>query len=103
MVSYHCVYPDDNESFNKGGIAPLEGYPYALLVYNSDQKMVSEDYTYYKVWERDLKHQLDGVELQETKIYPVRVIQNIKVVDSVAHKTNYNYEFTPLNNHLFLR
>ncbi len=103
LVTYHSNYGDDKKSFEKGNITPLDGHPYASLIYNTNQEVISQDYTYYKVWEKDLKHQLDGTELQETRIYNVRPIQKIKVVDGVAYKTRFTHDFTPFNTQLMLR
>ncbi|MFC5048363.1 RHS repeat-associated core domain-containing protein [Aquimarina hainanensis] len=99
LITYQSSYDGDNVSFNKGGITVLDGHPYASLIYNTDQKVVSQDFTYYKVWEHDLMHQItNGNTLQETKTYTVRPVQKIKVIDGVAYKTNRNYEFNSSGN-----
>ncbi len=103
LVTYDSSYVDDNKTFEKGNITPLNGHPYASILYNSNQEIVSQDYTYYKVWERDIKHLLDGGELQVSRIYYVQPIKKINVVDGVVHKSLYTYEFVPYMNHLLLR
>ncbi len=103
LVSYQSSYTSDTHSFEKGFITPLDGHPYATLMYNSTQDIVTQDYTYYKVWRENLTHKLDGKTLQVSGIYNVRPIQKISVLDGVSHKTKYTYTFSSSSNHMMLK
>ncbi len=97
LVTFQSSYVDDSESFVRGNVSVLNGHPYTSIVYNTSQEMVSQDYTYYKIWESDLKHQLSGLELQESRAYTVRPVKKINIIDKVVHKSTYSYEFAPIN------
>ncbi|OED35111.1 hypothetical protein AB832_06440 [Flavobacteriaceae bacterium (ex Bugula neritina AB1)] len=97
FVVYDSGYDDDQTSFKNGNVNVLYGHPYATLMYNTSQDVVSSDHTYYKVWEQDLRHQLNGEFLQETKTYDVRTVKKIQTTDGVAHQTRYEYGYNPLS------
>ncbi len=103
LVTYQSVYEDDIVSFSKEEIAQLDGHSYASLIYDTSQKIVSADHTYYNVWEEDLRHQLTGDRLNETRIYDVRAVKKVNIVDDVVNTTQYEYGFTPLTHNLVLK
>ncbi|CAM1344491.1 RHS repeat-associated core domain-containing protein [Tenacibaculum amylolyticum] len=94
LVSYESIYQDDHNAFDNGNINVLQGHPYATLVFNKTQQIVSRDYTYYTVFEDDIRGQVAGGDrLNITRNYQVRATENVHILDGVIHRTVNNYDF----------
>ncbi|CAL2095781.1 RHS repeat-associated core domain-containing protein [Tenacibaculum sp. 190524A02b] len=93
LVTYQSIHKDDKQNFKNGNITTLYGHPYATLIYNNQQKVVSFDHTYYNVWEEDLRNPANGNNLQEHRIYLSRPVKKIQATDNVIHTNKMLYDF----------
>ncbi|WP_348704046.1 RHS repeat-associated core domain-containing protein, partial [Tenacibaculum sp. 190524A02b] len=93
LVTYQSIHSDDSQNYSNGNITTLYGHPYATLTYNTNQKVVASNHTYYNVWEEDLRHPVDGAHLQENRIYLSRPVKKINTIDDVANVTTSEFKF----------
>ncbi|WP_348707322.1 RHS repeat-associated core domain-containing protein, partial [Tenacibaculum sp. 190524A02b] len=93
LVTFESIHNDDSQNYTNGNITTLYGHPYTTLTYNTNQKVVASNHTYYHVWEEDLRHPVNGTHLQENRIYLSRPIKKVNTVDGVANVTTSEFEF----------
>lgn len=90
-VSNVTLVEYDSSLYNVEPQVPLYGHPYLTTMYNSDNQVVSQDVTRYKVWEINYN---DGVNFNLS--WPVMVKGSLKRVDGVEYVHERSYKRYPV-------